>query len=327
MRRSCSSAASASHSAMAGSVAAMARSRAPLAPCAGDSPRPQSGPVGCRSSAARRGSPHSASPAGEETAAGGEGQQVADLRPVPGAGGHPLGENPVEQMAAGRRQRARAQVALRRQHPGLGEFAGLLQVAAVVAEALRAEIVGHAVRGDSAQALVEGGVIRLQCRQPQGEAVGRMRAALQLAAVTHLPEHRERRILRTRQVGIGLARQVQAEPLPRERLAVLETGIADRPQRHARRAGQAARGLLGVEFALLDPQPEVLAGPERGMSSTSSTWKSSATAFSVARPRGSPQAVGPSSSASVIGRPAGRPHVPRCPPRVRRSPVVRWWSP
>ncbi|MCY1290293.1 hypothetical protein D9M68_330090 [compost metagenome] len=37
---------------------------------------------------------------GEEAAAIGEGQQVADLGLVPGAGGYPFGQHPVEQEAA-----------------------------------------------------------------------------------------------------------------------------------------------------------------------------------------------------------------------------------
>src|SRR5690606_35307358 len=44
-----------------------------------------------------------------------------------------------------------------------------------------------------------------------------------------------------------------------QRLAVLQTGITDRLDGQARGPGDAARGLLGVQVALLDPQPQMLA--------------------------------------------------------------------
>ncbi|MDF9753155.1 hypothetical protein OKW51_000118 [Pseudomonas hunanensis] len=102
-------------------------------------------------------------------------------------------------------------------------------------------------------------MVGLQRGKAQGEAIGRMRATLQLALVAHLLEHAQGVVLGTGQVWVGLARQVQAEPLAGQGLAVLEAGIADGTHRHAGGAGQAASRLLGVEVTLLDPQPQVLA--------------------------------------------------------------------
>ncbi|MNV81227.1 hypothetical protein D3C71_1748780 [compost metagenome] len=126
-------------------------------------------------------------------------------------------------------------------------------------EALGAEIVGHTLLPELLQARIHRLVIGSQGGQAQGEPVGRMRAALQFALVTHLFEHTQAGILGTRQIRVGLARQVQAEPLAGQGLAVLEAGVADRAHRHPSGTGQAAGRLLGVQVTLLDPQPQVFA--------------------------------------------------------------------
>lgn len=93
----------------------------------------------------------------EKAAAVGEGQQVANRCPVPATLRDPLGEQAVEQVAAPGGKEARTQVAVRRQQVLFRATARVDQVAAAVAEALQAEIVGHAVRGDTFQARVEKG--------------------------------------------------------------------------------------------------------------------------------------------------------------------------
>ncbi|MOA28025.1 hypothetical protein D3C78_1489390 [compost metagenome] len=136
----------------------------------------------------------------------------------------------------------------------------LVQVAAVEAEALQAEVVGHAARGDLLQALLQRLALGLQGGQADDEAVGGMGAALQLARVARALEDAQVVTLGGSQIRIGLARQVQAEPLAGQRLAILEARVADRLERHAGRAGDALRRILGVQATLFDPQPQVLAG-------------------------------------------------------------------
>lgn len=119
------------------------------------------------------------------------------------------------------------------------------------------------------------------------------------------------------QIGIGLLRQVQAEPLASQRLAILQPGIADIALRHTSGTGQATRRLLGVETALLHPQPQVLAmagqrnvqylvdlevlggGLEYGLATSLAMGNAS------------------SSSSSVMPSPGMPQHEPRCPPRAR----------
>ena len=126
-----------------------------------------------------------------------------------------------------------------------------------MAKALQAIVVGNALRPDLLQPLLQQGLVRLQLSQAQGKAVGRMGTALQFARVTHGLEDTQRRPFSRGQIGITLARQVQAEPLPGQGLAVLESGIADIALRHAGGAGQTAGRLFGVQAALFHPQPEV----------------------------------------------------------------------
>ena len=85
-----------------------------------------------------------------------------------------------------------------------------------------------------------------------------MRTALKLALVAGGLEDPEGVVFRCAHVRVGLARQLHAEPLTGQRLAILEPGIADGAQRHARRLGNSPRRFFGVEPAFFHPQPQVL---------------------------------------------------------------------
>ncbi|MNH02266.1 hypothetical protein D3C79_614990 [compost metagenome] len=195
----------------------------------------------------------------EETAAVGERQQVADLGSGPATVSDTRSQQLIEQVAAPGRKQPRTHVALFRQSLACGPIEGVMDVATPVPEALGAEIVGHTLLPELLQARIHRLVIGSQGGQAQGEPVGRMRAALQFALVTHLFEHTQAGILGTRQIRVGLARQVQAEPLAGQRLAVLQAGVADAAHRHASGAGKAPGGFFSVQVTLLDPQPQVLA--------------------------------------------------------------------
>src|SRR5690606_39341086 len=113
----------------------------------------------------------------------------------------------------------------------LGIFACATSVAALEAEALQAEVVGHTLRLDALETRLQLGTTGVQLGQAQGEAVGRMSAALQLALVAASLEDLQGLVLGLVEDRIGLARQVQAEPLARQRLALLAARIADSAQR------------------------------------------------------------------------------------------------
>lgn len=80
-----------------------------------------------------------------------------------------------------------------------------------------------------------------------------MGAALQFAFVAAALENLQRVVLRSGQVRIGLARQLNAEPLAGQCLTILEPGIADCAQLDARSPGQSAGRLFRVQTAFLDP--------------------------------------------------------------------------
>ena len=92
--------------------------------------------------------------------------------------------------------------------PGMGD------IAAFIAEALQAVIVGNALGSDLRQAIIQRLAIRDQLGQTQGKTIGGMGAALQFAGMPHLLEDAQAGIFSGAQVGIKLARQVQTEPLP-----------------------------------------------------------------------------------------------------------------
>ena len=98
----------------------------------------------------------------------------------------------------------------------------------------------------------------------QGKTIGRVGAALQFALVPHAFEDAQGRAFCRRQVRIGLAWQLNAEPLASQGLTILQAGITDRAHRHTGGAGQALGGFLGVQLSLFDPQPQVLTGALQG---------------------------------------------------------------
>ncbi len=60
---------------------------------------------------------------------------------------------------------------------------------------------------------------------------------------------------------VKVTRRTNAEPLPGPGVTVLEPGVANIATADARRASQLAGNPLGIGADLLDPQPDVLAGP------------------------------------------------------------------
>ncbi|MNO48398.1 hypothetical protein D3C76_387320 [compost metagenome] len=195
----------------------------------------------------------------EKTAAVGEREQVADLGFLPGAIGHSCGEHLVEEKTARGREQARTNIALLRQRLARRPRTRINNIAAVVAETLGAEIIGDALLGYQLQTLLNRCFVAIELSQTQGETVGRMRTALQFAFVASGLENLQRVVFRRRQIRIGLARQLHAEPLASQRLTILETGIADGAQRHAGSLGDTPRGFFSVQAAFFDPDPQMFA--------------------------------------------------------------------
>ncbi|MNS81668.1 hypothetical protein D3C72_1153850 [compost metagenome] len=131
-------------------------------------------------------------------------------------------------------------------------------------EALGAEIIGDAVFDDQLQTLFDGSLVTGELCQAQSETVGRVRTALQLAFVSAGLEDFQRVVFCRGQIRVGLARQLHAEPLARQRLTILEPGIADGAQRHAGSFSDPPCRLLSIQAALLHPDPQVFAVAAQG---------------------------------------------------------------
>ena len=107
--------------------------------------------------------------------------------------------------------------------------------------------------GDTLQALLQRIAISFEGCQAQGETIGGMGATLQFAVMPLTAQDDQIITLRGRQIGIGLARQVQAEPLASQRLTILESSVTDRLERQAGSAGDTPSGLLGIQAAFFNP--------------------------------------------------------------------------
>lgn len=107
------------------------------------------------------------------------------------------------------------------------------------------------------QALLDRVFVASELSQAQGETVGRVRTTLQFAFVASGLEDLQRVVFRRRQIRIGLARQLHAEPLTGQRLTILEPGIADGTQWHAGSLGDTPCSLFSVQATFFDPDPQV----------------------------------------------------------------------
>ncbi|MNP44095.1 hypothetical protein D3C76_1379430 [compost metagenome] len=97
-------------------------------------------------------------------------------------------------------------------------------------KALGTEIIGDALLGNQLQPRFDGSLVTRELCQAQGEAVGRVGTALQLAFMPAGLEDSKRVVFCRGQIRIGFARQLYAEPLACQRLAILESGVADGAQ-------------------------------------------------------------------------------------------------
>src|SRR5690606_2915497 len=91
--------------------------------------------------------------------------------------------------------------------------------------------------------------------------VGAVRSALQFAAVPAAGQTAQLVIPQGREVRIVPARQLQAEPLAGDGTPILDPGIADIPELETGDPRQLPGHILGIQIALFDQQPQVLALP------------------------------------------------------------------
>ncbi|MNY25472.1 hypothetical protein D3C86_1592570 [compost metagenome] len=207
----------------------------------------------------------------KKTAAIGKRQQVTDLGMLPGTVGNTRGQYLVKQKTAGRGQQARTHIALLRQSLARGPGTGVNHVAAIMPETLGTEIIGNALLGDQLQARLDRSLVAGEPGQTQRETIGRVRTALQLAFVAAGLEDFQRVVFGCRQIRIGLARQLHAEPLTCQRLTILEPGIADRAQGNARGLGNPPCCFFSIQAALSTQIQRCSPSPLKGISRTSST--------------------------------------------------------
>jgi hypothetical protein len=180
---------------------------------------------------------------------------LAVQRRIPVALRHARGQHAVEQCRARRRQQQRT---LRLADAPAGKHRQRrLDIAAIVAEALFAETVGYAARAHRLQPRLDVRRLAAHLAQGQHETIARQRPARQLASVPARFEHVQPLDLQRDKIRRLLLRQVHAEALAGERMAILQAGITDA---HLRNAGPA-RQLLGDRSrpALLDRQQQVFA--------------------------------------------------------------------
>ncbi len=132
----------------------------------------------------------------EKAAAVGERQQIAYLSLLPAAIGNTRRQHPIEQVAARGGQQPRTHCTLFRQRLTACVIARLAQIAALIAETLRTEIVGYALPGDGFKALIQRLLVTLQLGQPERETIGGVGTALQFALVSPALENLQRSVLR-----------------------------------------------------------------------------------------------------------------------------------
>ncbi len=104
-------------------------------------------------------------PGREKAATVGECQEIAYSCLIPAAIPNPFGEHTVEQVTATSRKQPRTHVALLRKLTFRREVPSTVQVAALIAETLQAEVIRHAGGLDPLQPLIQRGMFTAQLRQ------------------------------------------------------------------------------------------------------------------------------------------------------------------
>ena len=187
--------------------------------------------------------------------------EISDLTredAIPAAGLYASAENFIEQKRSRRRYSQASLVSPQ----AFTREQSLCQrkVGAVASEALRAEIVRHAVAGNLLKPIFDRrpNVVTEFTAQHDPETVAAMRAPAQLARMALLPEQSYALAFETRPHE-RVAASRNAEPLSRYRVPVLEPGETDVRNPDIRVTRKLARHPCGVGAGFLDPQKIVLA--------------------------------------------------------------------
>ena len=182
----------ASRSATGASSRATSSSVSSARPAVPGSPRPHSGPDGWMSKASRRrsSSVHGGDP--KVAAAAVETRKIAGREPRPVRALHPPREHRVEHQGARGREREAALGAARRPPAALHPVGDPIEIVAVAAEALRAEIIRRAVRAQRVELLFEWLARPGDLAQADAEAVAATaRRAFSLRVLACALEHTE----------------------------------------------------------------------------------------------------------------------------------------
>ena len=187
-----------------------------------------------------------------------EAKNLTRQRLVPGSASHASCHHGIEQMTAcGRKQDASQQPVSRCELTAKHRLR-LRHVLPFIAKALRAKIVGHAFLCDGLPALRCKCRIEIRFAQPDGEAIAAMNATPQLARVAGDAQHAQPLRFQHRSFRRCLPRHVQAKPLARDRMSVLQPAMADQPPPNAHCICQSRSSRVAIQISLFRPHKTVL---------------------------------------------------------------------
>src|SRR3954451_22696646 len=115
------------------------------------------------------------------------------------------------------------------------------EIGAVAPETLLTEIIRHTDATDFCDAFQQALAITTAFAQHDTKAITGQRAALQLARMAMGREYFYAGRQRHREIGRFPSRQMHAEPLRGDRMAILHAGVTDRARRYAGGPRQGAR--------------------------------------------------------------------------------------
>jgi hypothetical protein len=127
-----------------------------------------------------------------------------------------------------------------------------------VAKTLRPKIIRRSLLRNRLPAPLGKRCIEIRLAQPDGEAIAQMNAPPQLARIAGDAQHAQLLGLQRLRLRRCLPRHVQAEPLARDCMAVLQPTVADQPPPNAHCVRQTSRSRIAVHIPLFRPHEAML---------------------------------------------------------------------
>jgi hypothetical protein len=100
---------------------------------------------------------------------------------------------------------------------------------------------------------------KVRLTQTNGKAIAVVNATAQFACIPRDAQYAQAFRLQRFGCGRGLPRHVQTEPLPRDRVAILQATVADQTMPQAQGIGQTGSRSIAIEITLFHPDEAVLA--------------------------------------------------------------------